>query len=38
LAQELADNLKAPCLTLTDLRAESLYYAVRNEMASTKLP
>lgn len=38
LAQELADNLKAPCLTLTDLRAESLYYAVRKEMDSTKLP
>jgi magnesium chelatase subunit ChlD-like protein len=33
LAQELADNLKAPCYTLNDLRAESLYYTVRKEMA-----
>ena len=32
LAQDLADHLKAPCYTLTDLRAESLYYAVRKEM------
>lgn len=36
LAQELAANLDAPCLTLTDLRAESLYYAVRKEMDATK--
>jgi magnesium chelatase subunit D len=32
LAKDLADHLKAPCYTLTDLRAESLYYAVRHEM------
>lgn len=32
LAQDLADNLKAPCYTLNDLRAESLYYTVRQEM------
>ncbi len=32
LAQDLADHLEAPCYTITDLRAESLYYAVRNEM------
>jgi magnesium chelatase subunit D len=30
LAQELADKLGAPCYTLTDLRAESLYQTVRN--------
>ena len=36
LAQELATNLKAPCLTLTDLRAESLYHAVRKEMESVQ--
>ncbi len=36
LAQELANNLEAPCLTLTDLRAESLYYAVRQEMDSAQ--
>jgi magnesium chelatase subunit D len=33
LAQELADNLKAPCYTINDLRAESLYYTVRQEMS-----
>jgi Mg-chelatase subunit ChlD len=32
LAQDLADFLKAPCYALSDLRAESLYYTVRNEM------
>ena len=32
LAQDLADHLDAPCYTITDLRAESLYYAVRTEM------
>lgn len=37
LAQELADHLKAPCYNLTDLRAESLYYTVRQEMQSTAL-
>ena len=36
LAQELATSLKAPCLTLTDLRAESLYFAVRKEMDSAQ--
>ncbi|WP_298005039.1 VWA domain-containing protein [Anaerolinea thermophila] len=37
LAQELADHLKAPCYNLTDLRAESLYYTVRQEMQSSLL-
>jgi Mg-chelatase subunit ChlD len=32
LAQALADNLKSPCYTLTDLRAENLYAAVKDEM------
>jgi magnesium chelatase subunit D len=32
LAQVLADHLNAPCYTITDLKAESLYQAVRKEM------
>lgn len=32
LARELADKLDAPCYTLNDLKAESLYQAVRNEL------
>ena len=32
LAQGLADHLDAPCYTLTDLKAENLYQAVRDEM------
>jgi len=28
----LADHLDAPCYTLSDLRAETLYHAVREEM------
>ena len=32
LAQDLADHLHAPCYALSDLRAESLYYTVRQEM------
>lgn len=32
LAQALADHLDAPCYTLTDLRAETLYSAVKDEM------
>ncbi len=32
LAQALADNLDAPCYTITDLKAENLYMAVRQEM------
>jgi len=33
LAQQLADHLKAPCYALSDLKAESLYNTVRDEMA-----
>jgi magnesium chelatase subunit D len=36
LAQQLAEHLGAPCYTITDLRAESLYLAVRQEMSQTK--
>lgn len=32
LAQALADHLEAPCYSLTELKAENLYYAVRQEM------
>ena len=32
LAQSLADNLEAPCYTITELKAENLYKAVRQEM------
>lgn len=34
LAQMLANHLKAPCYTLSELKAEYLYHAVRQEMAS----
>jgi magnesium chelatase subunit D len=33
LAQALAEHLKAPCYTLNELKAETLYNAVRNEMS-----
>ena len=32
LAQTLADHLKAPCFALSELKAESLYHAVRQGM------
>ena len=32
LAQQLSEHLKAPCYTLNELKAESLYQAVRAEM------
>ena len=32
LAQHLADNLNAPCYTLSELKAETLYQKVREEM------
>ncbi len=32
LAQSLADHLEAPCYTLHELKAETLYHAVRQEM------
>ena len=34
LAQALAEHLKAPCYTLSELKAETLYQKVREEMAS----
>jgi magnesium chelatase subunit D len=36
LAQQLANHLKAPCYALSELKAESLYHTVRQEMASPK--
>ena len=36
LAQNLADHLDAPCYTLSELKAETLYQAVREEMAAKK--
>jgi magnesium chelatase subunit D len=36
LAQALAEHLSGPCYTITDLRAESLYMAVRQEMDQPK--
>jgi Mg-chelatase subunit ChlD len=32
LAKALADHLKSPCYTLSELRAENLYHAVKAEM------
>ncbi len=34
LAQQLADHLKSPCYAIADLKAESLYHTVRQEMAT----
>lgn len=36
LAQALADHLKAPCYTLSDLKAETLYHKVREEMETSR--
>jgi magnesium chelatase subunit D len=36
LAQTLAEHLEAPCYTLNELRAETLYQAVREEMDSKR--
>ena len=33
LAQLLANHLKAQCFALSELKAENLYHAVKNEMA-----
>jgi magnesium chelatase subunit D len=33
LAQFLAQHLKAQCFALSELKAENLYHAVRQEMA-----
>ena len=35
LAQTLADHLKSPCYTLSELKAETLYQKVRQEITST---
>ena len=32
LAQALSEHLEAPCYTLADLRSETLYRAVQNEI------
>lgn len=34
LAQQLADHLEAPCYALSELKAENLYHAVRQEMSA----
>lgn len=34
LAQDLADHLMAPCYTLSELKAETLYQAVRDEIVA----
>jgi magnesium chelatase subunit D len=34
LAQQLANHLKAPCYALSELKAESLYHTVRQEMSA----
>jgi len=36
LAQELANNLDAPCYTITELKAENLYHTVRKEIGQMK--
>jgi Mg-chelatase subunit ChlD len=36
LAQTLADNLKSPCYTITDLKAESLFVTVQQEIRQVK--
>ncbi len=36
LAQTLADQLKAPCYTITDLKAENLYNTVRQQIVKIK--
>ena len=36
LAQALADHLEGPCYTLSELKAENLYLAVRQEMRAAK--
>jgi magnesium chelatase subunit ChlD-like protein len=36
LAQTLADHMQAPCYTLSELKAETLYHKVREEMDSRR--
>jgi len=33
LAQQLANHLKSPCYALSELKAESLYHTVKEEVA-----
>ncbi|MCX6054404.1 MAG: hypothetical protein NTZ74_05725 [Chloroflexi bacterium] len=37
LPQELADHLKGPCYTITDLKAESLVNTVKKEIGQVNL-
>jgi magnesium chelatase subunit D len=36
LAQALAEHLKAPCYTLSEIRAETLYHTVREQMSTAR--
>jgi Mg-chelatase subunit ChlD len=36
LALQLAEHLRAPCYTITDLHAESLYLAVRQGITQAR--
>jgi Mg-chelatase subunit ChlD len=36
LAQALAEHLNAPCFTINDLKAETLYHTVREEMITSR--
>jgi len=38
LAQALADHLESPCYTITDLKAESLFVTVQQEIRQVKSP
>jgi magnesium chelatase subunit D len=38
LAQSLADNLESPCYTITDLKAESLFVTVQQEIRQVNNP
>jgi Mg-chelatase subunit ChlD len=37
LAAQLAEHLDAPCYSMSDLKAESLYHTVRKEMLTPKI-
>jgi Mg-chelatase subunit ChlD len=36
LAQSLAEHLQAPCYSLSEIKAETLYHTVREEMDSRR--
>ena len=38
LAKDLADHLESPCYTIAEIKAESLYYTVRNEIKLAASP